>query len=109
VMSSSETETLSRGRSALDRDGTSLEGASSPRARRNPARGGAQPSSEVELHPRGRPTLERGEVLPVRRCLPWARGFILRVLLGSFVFVFYEGKQIFPGCLGDPYGCPRQT
>jgi hypothetical protein len=106
VMSSSETKTRSRGRSALDRDGTSLEGASSPRARRNPARGGAQPSSEAEPHPRGRPALERGGVLPVRHrhpqakrssvqgCLgrlsggPWARGFILRVFLGSFAFVF---------------------
>jgi hypothetical protein len=103
-----------------------LEGASIPRARQNPTRGGAQPSSEVDPHPRGRPALERGEVLPVRRRLPrakrsstrgcpgrlaggpWARGFILPVLLGSFVFVFYEVKRVFPGCLGDPYGCPRQ-
>jgi hypothetical protein len=22
--------------------------------------------------------------------------------------VFYEFKQVFPGCLGDPHGCPRQ-
>jgi hypothetical protein len=67
VMPSSETEIRSKGRSALDRDGTSLEGASTPRARRNPARRGAQPSSEAEPHPRGRPALERGEVLPVWR------------------------------------------
>jgi hypothetical protein len=40
VRSSSEAEPRSRGRSALDRDGTSLEGVSSTRARRNPARGG---------------------------------------------------------------------
>jgi hypothetical protein len=53
-MPSSETETCSRGRSALDRDGASLEGASSPRARQNPARGGDRPSSEAEPHPRGR-------------------------------------------------------
>jgi hypothetical protein len=39
---------------------------------------------------------------------PWARGFILRVFLGSFEFVFYEGKWVFPGCLRDPYGCLRQ-
>jgi hypothetical protein len=77
-MSSSETETRSRGCSALDRDGTSLEGASSPRAKRNPARGApalerggtssegatgprarrsftsaaSPPSSEAELRPR---------------------------------------------------------
>jgi hypothetical protein len=61
VIPSSKTEIRSRARSALDRDETSLEGASSPRARRNPARRGAQPSSEVEPHPRGRPALERGE------------------------------------------------
>jgi hypothetical protein len=126
VRSSSEAEPLSRGRSALDRDGTLLEVASSPRARRNPARGGVQPPSEAEPHPRGRPALARGGVLPVR-CRaprakrssargwlgrlpggPWARGFISRVFLGSFAFVFYEGKRVFPICLGDPYGCPRQ-
>jgi hypothetical protein len=106
VMPSSETEIRSRGRSALDRDGTSLEGVSSPRARQNPARRGTQPSSEAEPHPRLRPALEQGEVLPVQHrhprvkrssaqgCPgrlsggPWARGFILRVLLGSFVFYF---------------------
>jgi hypothetical protein len=106
VMPSSETEIRSRGRLAPDRDGTPLEGASSPRARRNPTRRGAQSSSEAEPHPRGRPALERGEVLPVqhrhprakrssaRGCPgrlaggPWAREFILRVLLGLFVFYF---------------------
>jgi hypothetical protein len=40
---------------------------------------------------------------------PWARGFILRVFLGSFAFVFYKGKRVFPDCLGEPYGCPRHT
>jgi hypothetical protein len=126
VMPSSETETCSRGRSTLDQDGASLEGASSPRARRSPARGGDRPSSEAESHPRGRPALERGGVVLVRRrtprakrssargwlgrlsCGTWAHGFILRVFLGSFAFVFYERKRAFPGCLGDPYGCPRQ-
>jgi hypothetical protein len=58
MRSSSEAEPRSRERSALDRDGTSLEGASSPRARRNPARGGVQPPSEAEPPPRGRPALE---------------------------------------------------
>jgi hypothetical protein len=93
-------------RDALQRDGNSLEGASSPRARRNPARRGAQPSSEAEPHQRGRPALEQGEVLPVWHRHPrakrssaqgcpgrlsggsWTCGFILRVLLGSFVFYF---------------------
>jgi hypothetical protein len=115
-------------REVLERDGTSLEGAfnsrsrrdplegaSSPRARCNLTRGGAQPPSEAEPHPRGRPALERGGVLPMRHRAPrakrssargllgrlsgrlWSRGFILRVFLGSFVFVFYEGKRVFPG------------
>jgi hypothetical protein len=47
VMSSSETETRSRGRSALDRDG-------------DLARGGVQPPSEAESRSRGHPALERG-------------------------------------------------
>jgi hypothetical protein len=87
VTPSSETETRSRGRSTLDRGGTSrergrpaperggvlLEGASDPRARRKLARGGAQlsieaeprgregvqPPSEAESCSRGRPTLVR--------------------------------------------------
>jgi hypothetical protein len=106
VMPSSEMEIRSRGRSTLDRDGTSLEGASSPRARRNPAPRGAQPSSEAEPHPRGRPALELGEALPVRHrhprakrssargCPgrlsggPRAREFILCVSSDSFMFYF---------------------
>jgi hypothetical protein len=50
VRSSSETEPCSRGRSALDRDGSPLEGASSPRARRNLTRGGDWPSSEAGFY-----------------------------------------------------------
>jgi hypothetical protein len=124
VIPSSETEAGSRGRLALDRDGASLEGASSPRAKRNFTRGGVQPPSEAKPHPRGRPALERGEVVLVQRRTPraerssargwlgrpsggsWARGFVLRMFLGSFAFVFYECKRVFPGCLGGPYGCP---
>jgi hypothetical protein len=64
VMSSSEMETRSRGRSALDRDGTSLEGAPSPRARRDLGRGGDRPSSEVKCHQCGIATLERSGVPP---------------------------------------------
>jgi hypothetical protein len=63
-MSSSETETHSRGRSALDRDGTSLEGATGPRARRNLTRGGDQPSSEAEFYQCGSSPLERSGVPP---------------------------------------------
>jgi hypothetical protein len=125
-MPSSETETCSRRRSALDRDEVSLEGASSPRVMRTPARGGIRSSSDAEPHPWGRPALKRGEVVPVRcrtsrakrsstrgwlSWLPgglWVCGFILRVCLDSFAFVFYECKRVFPGCLGDPHGCPRQ-
>jgi hypothetical protein len=82
MMPSSKRESRSRGRLALDLDGASLEGASSPRARRNLTRGGGpramrnltrggdRPSSEAEPHPRGRPALERGEVVPVRRRTP---------------------------------------
>jgi hypothetical protein len=106
VRPSSEAKPRSRERSALDRDGTPLEGASSPRARRNPTRGGVQPPSEVEPHPRGRPALERGGVLPARHRAPrakrssargwlgrlsggtWTRGFILPMFLGLFAFVF---------------------
>jgi hypothetical protein len=140
LRSSSETEPRSRGRSALDRDRTSLEGAFSPRARRNLAQRGAQPPSEAESCSRGRPAPERGGTSRkgmtsprARRSLsvrcraprakrssargwpgrlsdgPWAHRFISRVLLGSFAFVFYEGKRVFPGCLWDPYGCPRQS
>jgi hypothetical protein len=120
VMSSSEMKTRSRGRSALDRDGTSLQGVPGPRVRRNLTRGGDRPPSDAEPHPRGLPALERGGVLPVRHRAPrekrssargwlcrlfggpWARGFILRIFLGSFAFVFYESKRGFPSCLGDP-------
>jgi hypothetical protein len=119
VMPSSGTETCSRGRLVLDRDGDSLKGALGSRSRRNPARGVVEP-------PRGRPALERGKVVPVRRRTPrakqsstrgwlgrlsggpWVHGFVLRVCLGLFAFVIYEFKRVFPICLGDPHGCPRQ-
>jgi hypothetical protein len=44
-----------------------------PRARRNLARGGVQPSSEAESRPRGRPALERGGVSPEGASSPRAR------------------------------------
>jgi hypothetical protein len=124
VMSSSETETRSRGRSALNRDGDLARGGVQPPSDAESRSRGRPAPSEAEPHPRGQPTLERGGVLPVQhRALrakrssargwlgrlfggPWAREFILRVFLGSFAFVFYEGKRVFLGCLGDPYGCP---
>jgi hypothetical protein len=77
VRSSSEAEPRSRWRSALDQDGNLLEGVSSPRARRNPARGGVQPrarrnltrwgdrpSSEAEFYQCGTVPLERSGVPP---------------------------------------------
>jgi hypothetical protein len=60
VMPSSETETRSRGRSALDRDGASREG-------------GAQPPSEVESRSRGCQTLERDGTSPEGATGPRAR------------------------------------
>jgi hypothetical protein len=115
-----------RARDALKRDGNLLEGALGSRSRRGLARGGVQPPSEAESHPRGRPTLERGGTLPegrpalergefvsVRRRTPrakWssARGWLRPIVwwaVGSWVClarVFYEFKRGFPGCLGDP-------
>jgi hypothetical protein len=64
VRSSSETEPRSRGRSALDRGGIPLEGAPSPRARRNLTRGGDRPSSEAEFYQCGIVPLERSGVPP---------------------------------------------
>jgi hypothetical protein len=109
-MPSSETETHSRGRLALDRDGRSRV---------------VRPSSETDPHSRGRSTHERGGFVP-RRCRipradrsstrgwlgrlsdgPWAHRFVLCVCLGSFSFIFYEFKQVSPGCLVDPHGCPQ--
>jgi hypothetical protein len=64
VMPLSETKSCSSGCSALDPDGASLEGASSPRARRNLTRGGDRPSIEAELYRRGTVPLERSGVPP---------------------------------------------
>jgi hypothetical protein len=77
VRSSSKTEPCSRGRSALDRDGSPLEGASnlergrtplkgapSPRARRNLTRGADRSSSEVGFYRRGTIPVERSGVPP---------------------------------------------
>jgi hypothetical protein len=109
VMPSGGIETRSRGRLALDRDGASreeggrpaperggvpLEVASDPRARHNLTRGGDWPSSEARLYRGGPVSLERSGVLPKggqADCLV-GRGFVLRVRLGSFVFVFYKFK-----------------
>jgi hypothetical protein len=62
MRSSSEAEPRSWGRLALDRDGNSIEGVSSPRARRNLTRGGD--SSEAEFYHRSTVPLERSGVPP---------------------------------------------
>jgi hypothetical protein len=62
-----------RDHEALERGGTSPEGATVPRARRNLTRVGAQPSSEAEPHPRGRPALEQGGSLLVQCRTPRAK------------------------------------
>jgi hypothetical protein len=49
VRASSEVESHPRGRPALERGGTSPEGAADPRARRSLTRGGDRPSSEAEI------------------------------------------------------------
>jgi hypothetical protein len=64
VRASSEAETHSRGRPALERGGASPEGVSSPRARRNLTRGGILPSSEAESCYCGVVPLERSGVSP---------------------------------------------
>jgi hypothetical protein len=56
-----------RARGDLERGGDSPEGAFSRRARWRFARGGVQPSSEVEIRPKGRPALKQGGDLVVRR------------------------------------------
>jgi hypothetical protein len=49
VRASSEAETRSRGRLALERGETTSEGVSSPRARRSLTQGGVRPSSGAEF------------------------------------------------------------
>jgi hypothetical protein len=104
-----------------------------PRARRSFARGGIQPSSEAESHTTVRVALERGGVSykgargPRARRGPARGGVGASCLLGhwrypgrgcvrcnwplvsSFMLFCYFAKYwVFPGLLGDPYGCPRQ-
>jgi hypothetical protein len=54
-----------RAREVLERGGTSLEGATGPRARWNLTRGGDQPPSEAEVCQCSAVPLERSRVLPV--------------------------------------------
>jgi hypothetical protein len=125
AMPSSETKTRSRGCLVPDRDGASREGGVQPSSEAESRSRVVRPSSETDPHSRGRSTHERGGFVQRRRCTPraerssargwlgrssdgpWARGFVLCMCLGLFAFVFYEFKRVSPGCLGDPYGCPR--
>jgi hypothetical protein len=128
VIPSSETESRSRGRSALDRGGAPRErGRPAPEQGGVPHEGASDSRARQNLTRGGRPNHERGGVVPGRRRTPraersssrgwlgrffdgsWVRGFVLRVCLGSFVFIFYEFKRVSPGCLGDPHGRPRQA
>jgi hypothetical protein len=61
---SSEAESWSRGRQALERGGVSPEGASSSRARRSFTRGGVRPSSEAEFTRRGARSSSEAETHP---------------------------------------------
>jgi hypothetical protein len=118
---SSEVGPRPRGRPTLERGGTSLEGATGPRARRNLTRGGDQPSSEAKGYLCGAVPLERSGVPPEGGwvdCLVgrWdhlgRRPVSLPYVCFGFVYVLFfvscEGKWVFLGCLGDPFGCPRQ-
>jgi hypothetical protein len=116
VRASSEAEPHPRGRPALERGGTSPEGAFSPRARRNLTRGVTSPrarwgfvravpcpSSEAEFRPRG-PGLT---VLvgrwgrQVRGPLPLGRDCVCLCFVSLFA-LFCERNGFSPGRLGDP-------
>jgi hypothetical protein len=88
---------------ALERGGVLPEGASSPRARWSFARGGVQPSSEVEFRCCGSGSLERGGVSPEGcwgRLLAgplvlsgsWSRETYFAV--GGFIYVFVVSRII---------------
>jgi hypothetical protein len=97
-----------RAHEALERGETSLEG-------------GDRPLREAEICPCSAAPLERSGVLleggwaiclvsrrghQGRGPSRWAVSFVLSVLWVCLHFVFYNRKWVFPGCLGDPYGCP---
>jgi hypothetical protein len=95
VIPTSETETRSRGRTALDqggaprergrlapeRGGVLHEGASDPRARRNLTPGGGRPTSKAELYRGGAVPLERSGVPPEGG---WADSLTGRGSMGLF-------------------------
>jgi hypothetical protein len=82
---SGEWAQASRVRGGLERSRESLEGAPSPRAWRRFARGGAEPSSEAEIGPRGHLPLEQDGSSP-EGCRGWLLVGTLR-LFGSWALL----------------------
>jgi hypothetical protein len=111
VRTSCEAEPRPRGRPALERGGTSPEGVSIPRLRRSLVSAVLRLSSEAEFRPKVAGADYSGGALgPLG---PWApaaglwSSWACIIVVGSFVFVICKRKWGSPGCLGDPYGCPR--
>jgi hypothetical protein len=106
VRASSEAETRSRGRLALERGGTSPEGASSPRARRSLTRGGVQPSSEAEPYSRGRPALKQGRASSEGASSPLARRSFFSAVLCPSSEVEFLSRVAGADCSGGPLRPP---
>jgi hypothetical protein len=94
VRASSEAEPHPRGRPAIERGGTSPEGATSPRARRRRASVALCPSSEAEFHPRvAGPTILAGRWGHQGRGPQLlGRDFLSMFLVGEFVCVLFFAK-----------------
>jgi hypothetical protein len=65
-------------------------------------RGGVQPLSEADLTRWGVQVGREGHQGCDRFSVCIFRLVLVRVC------IFYEMTWVFPSCLGDPYGCPRQ-
>jgi hypothetical protein len=97
---------LTRGGAQPSSEADLTQGGAQPSSEANITRGGAQPSSEADLT-RGGGWAERfrwavgATGVAVTLCVFWACGLVC-------VCSFYEIRWVSPGCLGDPYGCPRQ-
>jgi hypothetical protein len=91
---------LTRGASSPRARRGLTRGASSPRARRSLTRGGVPPSSEADPHPRGHPVLERGGSLLVQCRAPRAKRSSARGWLGRLS----GGPSGPPGSWARPLG-----